>query len=43
MIKFKKFVAVVSVLFGFLFVAIGGSDVQLGFGVVLISNGIFHL
>lgn len=40
---FKKIVAVGSIIIGAVFLVAGGSDIQLGFGLVLISNGIFNL
>lgn len=38
----KRIVAVASVLAGFLFLFNSASDIQLGFALVLISNGILN-
>lgn len=37
---FKKITAVASIVIGIVFILVGGSDIQLGFGLVLITNGI---
>lgn len=40
---FKKVVAWLSVLAGVFFVANSATDIQLGFGVVLITNGLLNI
>lgn len=40
---FKKITAIVSIVLGVIFLSVGGSDIQIGFGLVLLTNGIFNL
>lgn len=40
---FKKIIAIASVLVGIVFLLASASDIQLGFGVVLISQGLLAL
>ena len=41
--KFKKVVAWVSVIFGVFFILNSATDIQLGFGIVLITNGLMEI
>lgn len=40
---FKKISAYVTIAIGIVFVLVGGSDIQLGFGLVLITQGIANI
>jgi len=40
---FKKIIAWVSVAVGLVFILVGGSDIQLGFGLVLSFNGLMNI
>ena len=40
---FKKIVAVVSVVLGFVFLMNSASDIQIGFGAVLVAIGLLSL